>query len=45
MGGNLALQALEKNHEVVGYSRSEKKELADAGVAFVGSLDELVEAL
>ncbi len=45
MGGNLALQAMEKGHEVVGYSKSEKKELAEAGVGFVGSLDEIAEAL
>jgi len=35
MGGSLALQALEKDHEVVGYSKpGEKKEFADAGVSF-----------
>lgn len=43
MGGNLALQALEKDHQVVGYSKSgEKKEFADAGVKFAGSLSGLV---
>jgi 6-phosphogluconate dehydrogenase len=46
MGGNLALQALEKDHEVVGYSKSgEREELADAGVSFADSLSGLVEAL
>ena len=46
MGGNLALQAIEKDHEVVGYTKSgEKKELADAGVSFAGSPAGLVEAL
>jgi 6-phosphogluconate dehydrogenase len=45
MGGNLALQALEKGHEVVGSSRSEKKELAEAGVEIVGSPAEVAEAL
>jgi 6-phosphogluconate dehydrogenase len=45
MGGNLALQALEKGHEVVGSSRSEKPELAGAGVELAGSPEELAEAL
>lgn len=46
MGGNLALQAIEKGHEVLGYSKSgEKQELADAGVSFAGSLVELTENL
>jgi 6-phosphogluconate dehydrogenase len=45
MGGNLALQALDKGHEVVGSSRSEKKELAEAGVEIVGSPAEVAEAL
>lgn len=34
MVGNLALQALEKRHEVVGSSRSEKPQLAGAGVTY-----------
>ncbi len=45
MGGAMALQALEKGHEVVGSSRSEKPELAEAGVEIVGSPEELVGAL
>ena len=45
MGGNLALQALGKGHEVVGSSRSEKPELARAGVEVVGSSEELAQAL
>ena len=45
MGGNLALQAIEKDHEVVGYSKSGEKEFKDAGVSFAGSLAGLVEGL
>jgi 6-phosphogluconate dehydrogenase len=45
MGGGMALQALEKGHEVVGSSRSEKPELSGAGVEVVGSPEELAEAL
>ncbi len=45
MGGGMALQALEKGHEVVGSSRSEKPELAEAGVEVVGSPKEVAEAL
>ncbi len=45
MGGAMALQALKKGHEVVGSSRSEKPELAEAGVEIVGSPEELVGAL
>ncbi len=45
MGGNLALRAQEKGHEVVGYSKSEKEELAAEGIALVDSLEELVAAL
>jgi 6-phosphogluconate dehydrogenase len=45
MGGGMALQALEKGHEVVGSSRSEKPKLAQAGVEIVGSPEELVEKL
>jgi 6-phosphogluconate dehydrogenase len=45
MGGNLALQALEKGHEVVGSSRSEKRELAEAGVEVMSSPGELAQAL
>ena len=46
MGGNLALQAIEKGHEVVGFSKSgEKQELVDAGVSFAGSLAGLVDTL
>ncbi len=45
MGGGMALQALEKGHEVVGSSRSEKPELAGAGVEVVGSSKEVAEAL
>lgn len=45
MGGGLALQALERGHEVVGSSRTEKPGLAETGVPIVGSLAELKEAL
>ncbi len=45
MGGNLALRAQEKGHEVVGYSKSEKEEFAEEGIGLVDSLEELVAAL
>ncbi|MDP9456706.1 MAG: decarboxylating 6-phosphogluconate dehydrogenase [Actinomycetota bacterium] len=45
MGGGMALQAVEKGHEVVGSSRSEKPELAGAGVEVVGYPEEVAEAL
>ena len=45
MGGGMALQALEKGHEVVGSSRSEKPELVEAGVEVVGLPKEVAEAL
>lgn len=45
MGGGMALLALEKGHVVVGSSRSEKPEIAEAGAEIVGSPEELVEKL
>lgn len=46
MGGNLALQALEKGIRVVGFDRKEpRRELVDAGLAAAGDLDDLAEKL
>jgi 6-phosphogluconate dehydrogenase len=46
MGGNLALQALEKGWKVVGYSLSSPpKEMSDKGLQFTNSLEEFKDAL
>jgi 6-phosphogluconate dehydrogenase len=49
MGGNLALQATEKGHQVVGYdpveSESARKTLASEGIEAAASLRELVKKL
>jgi 6-phosphogluconate dehydrogenase len=47
MGGNLARAAMERGHEVVGYSRDERSttELAAEGVLAAPSLDALVKEL
>jgi 6-phosphogluconate dehydrogenase len=47
MGGNLALAALDKGHEVVGYDAAERpgSELADAGVVSAKSLSDLVATI
>jgi 6-phosphogluconate dehydrogenase (decarboxylating) len=44
MGGKIALQELDKKHDVVGYNRTEAKalELAPHGLEPAGSLEELV---
>src|SRR5688572_24569818 len=47
IGGSLALQALEKGHQVVGYNRSPEatRALAKEGLEPASSLDELVRKL
>jgi 6-phosphogluconate dehydrogenase len=45
MGGNLALQALEKGHEVVGSSNSVKDEISEAGAQVLDSPAEVAAAL
>ncbi len=47
IGGNLSLQAMEKNHQVVGYSKSEEElnTLAKEGLDPVRSIQSLVEKL
>lgn len=47
MGANLARHAMEKGHQVVGYSRSagETKELADEGLELANSVEELAAKL
>lgn len=45
MGGNLALQALEKGYSVAGYSHTVNPELQQAGVQLAKTLSELVQKL
>lgn len=45
MGGGMALQAVERGHEIVGSARSEKPKLTEAGIEVFGSSEEVAEAL
>ena len=45
MGGDLAMQANDKNYKIYGYDPSPKKELEKTNIQFVNSLDELVKQL
>jgi 6-phosphogluconate dehydrogenase len=45
MGGDLALQAIDKNYQIYGYDPSPGKELKKSNIQFASSLEELVRQL
>lgn len=45
MGGNLALQAIDKNYKIYGYDPSPGKELKKSNIQLVNSIEELVQQL